>query len=576
MRQDVAITSAHITATSAATTARILVVDDEQYMCDVCARALRRSGYDVVASADAESALAILREEGPFDLLLTDIKMPTISGMELAHLARDVDPAIAIIIMTGHASIDNLHQAVRRGAAEFLCKPFELEQLRLAVEQALHKRSLLQDSLRLRSVEGLLHSSEAINSTLDRNQLTQIVLETAIEQTGCQAGFLLLHDETKGLMPVHSIHGHSALLDGGVVLADTAYRSGQPQLSAFLEPLCTTDNRLVTHGLAMPIRAHGEMLGVLLLCDERPEILRSGVQETIALLTNQAGSALRNAALYGEVQENNQRLHELDRLKGEFIAIASHELRTPLSIVLGYTMMVRDQLENEQHDYLQRVMDSAQRIKDIVDDMVSLRYLETGEVETQLQTHTLQQIVAQALERMQPAAQSKRQYLHASLPSQPLNFVVDVEKTLLVLGNILSNAIKFTPEQGEIEVCGDVWSRHDSNEPASTAFVRIDQTLAHLPEALSTGEWVVFQVLDTGIGIPEHEQSRIFERFYQVADSLTREHGGTGLGLAIVRELVALQNGVVWVTSNGSQGSIFSFAIPYRSGREDSEPHAFA
>src|SRR5690349_3978929 len=116
---------------------RILVVDDEQYMCDVCMRTLQRTGYHVVATSDPAVAVEALRGEQSFDLLLTDIKMPTMSGLDLANIARERDPAIAIIIMTGFASIENLHQSVQRGVADFLSKPFELEYLRLAVDQAL-------------------------------------------------------------------------------------------------------------------------------------------------------------------------------------------------------------------------------------------------------------------------------------------------------------------------------------------------------------------------------------------------------------------------------------------------------
>ena len=122
---------------------RILVVDDEQHMCDICTRTLRRGGYYVLATTDPKVAARELRVDQRFDLLLTDIKMPTMSGLDLAHIAREYDPAIAIIIMTGFASMENLQQSVQRGVADFLSKPFELEQLRLAVDQALHKRSIL-------------------------------------------------------------------------------------------------------------------------------------------------------------------------------------------------------------------------------------------------------------------------------------------------------------------------------------------------------------------------------------------------------------------------------------------------
>lgn len=544
--------------------ARILVVDDEQYMCDICTRTLRHSGYEVFATIDAALAVDTLRHDPSFDLLLTDIRMPSISGLELAHQARTIDPSIAIIIMTGHASTENLLQAVRRGAAEFLCKPFELEQLRLAVEQALHHRRLLQDSLRLRNVERLLSSSEAINASLDRDQLTRIVLQTAHEHTGCQESFLLL-DNGRQLGELHAHAPHADLLNEGRALAEQVHRSGQPQLITSSLPICTSNGMAIYCGFATPLRAHGDVFGVLILCDNRSEVLRNGTLESVTLLANQAGIALRNAALYGEIHTTNQRLQELDRLKGEFISIASHELRTPLSIVIGYTMMVRDQVQNEHHEYLQRVMDNAQRIKDIVDDMVNLRHLETGQVALHLQAHQLQDLVSQAIERMSPAATRKHQQLVAHLPDAPVTCLLDSEKYLLVVGHLISNAIKFTATGECIEIRGGIWRWDGPRDASASDKVTLNNDLARVPAMLRQNEWIILQVCDTGIGIPEREQTRIFERFYQVADSLTREQGGTGLGLAIVRELVALQNGVVWVTSSEGTGSVFSIALPYRA-----------
>src|SRR5262249_36063033 len=143
-----------------------------------------------------------------------------------------------------------------------------------------------------------------------------------------------------------------------------------------------------------------------------------------------------------------QRQQEVDRLKSEFIAIASHELRTPLSIVLGYTMMVRDQSEGERREYLQRVLDNAQRIKDIIDDMVSLRHIETGEATLSLEPVMLQNTIAQVIERMRPALANRPQQIHTALPEQALWFLCDHEKLVLILSHLLSNAIKFTPEGG--------------------------------------------------------------------------------------------------------------------------------
>jgi signal transduction histidine kinase/DNA-binding response OmpR family regulator len=537
---------------------RILVVDDEQHMCDICTRTLRRGGYEVFATNDPQVAVRELRGEQRFDLLLTDIKMPTMSGLDLARVARERDPAIAIIIMTGFASMEHLQQSVQRGVADFLSKPFELEQLRLAVDQALHKRSILQDNLRLHTIEQLLQSSQALTSTLDMTALAEILLRVGQQHSNSQAGFVLFAENQSELKPMSPSPRDAQLLVDGRRLAGRAFeeRRALTGIEAAFGALGGAEMR---YALAVPLRAQGLVNGVLLLCGNEQTIARPVVQEAVTLLANHAGAALHNAHLYSRLDEAYQRQQEVDRLKSEFIAIASHELRTPLSIVLGYSMMVRDQSEGERREYLQRVLDNAQRIKDIVDDMVSLRHIETGEATLTLESVVLQHVIAQAVERMGPALANRPQRISIVAPQEPLKFLCDHEKLLLVLSHLLSNAIKFTPEGGHIEVRAEI-------QPAGTLDSG-DGRIIQPSRSPTETAWVVVCVQDNGIGIPERAQSRIFDRFYQVADSLTRDHGGTGLGLTLVRELVVALGGAIWLRSREGQGSTFAFALPFHQNQ---------
>ena len=527
-------------------------------MCDVCARMLRRSGYDVITTNDPNVAVGLLQGAQRFDLLLTDIKMPTMSGLELAKIARERDPAIAIIIMTGFASFENMQQSVQRGAADFLAKPFELEQLRLAVDQALQKRSILQDNLRLAALENLLASSEALSATLELPELSQTLLRVTMQPSGCRAGFVLLAEGDLPLTVVASAPEEVSLTPAGMRMAQNAFNQRQ-HLAGAEEVFGLVGERELRYLIAVALRAQGEVNGVLVLCDDRTSALRPGAQEEIALIAAHAGAALRNASLYRQLGDAYQRLQELDRLKSEFISIASHELRTPLSIVLGYTMMLRDQGTGAHQEYAHRVMEGAQRIKEIVDDMVSLRHLETGEDRLRLERCQLQEILQRAKDRILPAAEARRHKMVLELPDQTVEFVSDREKVMLILSNLLSNAVKFTPEGGSITVRAALRPAGSLTDSAGRLV-----TPVIAPEGAETQPWVLLEVQDTGIGVPEREQSRIFDRFYQVADSLTRDHGGTGLGLAIVRELVIALNGAVWITSREGQGSTFAIALPYR------------
>jgi signal transduction histidine kinase len=549
-------TAAPVTSPGAAT--RVLIADDDTTMCTFCARALSAAGHVSVTATEAEAAIVALREQGPFDLLLADVQMPGKSGLELAGIARELDPAIAVVIMTGHTSMETLHGAARRGVADYLNKPFEIDELRGVVDEALHKRRLLQESLRLRALEQLMRSSEAINAILDRDQLASEIVRRALGHLPCQAGFLIVAGSSDTPTQMVAEPEGAALIAGGRDAVAQAIRAGRPVATSGAA-LCSVDGRELTHGVAVPLRAQGETVGALLLCDARADFGSPGDQELLGLLANQAGNALRNAHLYGELDAAYKGLRELDRMKSEFIAIASHELRSPLSIVMGYAKMVRDRSEGEQRDYSQRVLDGAERIKAIVDDMMRLRDFDRKQSQLTIERAPVGELIRQAVERLTPAAQQKQQDLVVSIPDEPVVASLDREKALLAIGNLLANAIKFTPPAGRVSVSLETWP-HD-RLTAAVSRAAPNPTVRRLTGRLPAG-WAVVRVLDTGIGIARDQQARIFERFYQVASSLTREQGGVGLGLAIVCDLTTLQGGVVWVESEEGHGSVFSIALP--------------
>jgi signal transduction histidine kinase len=537
----------------------VLIADDDLTMVTFCARALEAAGHLVVASVDADTAIATLKREGPFDLLLADIQMPGLSGLELTRIARDLDPAIAVVIMTGHTSMENLHGSLRRGVADFLSKPFELEELQFVVDQALQKRRLLQESLRLRDLEQLMRSSEAINALLDRDQLADEIVRRARAHVPGAAGFLLVSGSSSTASRIAADPSSANLLPAGRDSLSDAIRAGRPIVVERDEPLATLDGRFLTHGVVVPLRAQGDTVGALLICDAGRERLTPGAQEILALLANQSGNALRNAHLFGELEGAYKSLRELDQMKSEFISIASHELRSPLSIVMGYAKMVRDRSEGDQRNFSQRVLDGAERIKAIVDDMMRLRDFDRNQSQLTLELAPVGDLLRLAVERLDPAAQQKQQHLLVTLPETALVARLDREKSLLVLSNLLANAIKFTPAGGSIDV--SLRSMRHEELAAELSKAPSNPTIRRHSGALAPN-WAVVTVRDSGIGIARDQQVRIFERFYQVASSLTREQGGVGLGLAIVCDLSSLQGGVVWVESEEGQGSRFSFALP--------------
>jgi signal transduction histidine kinase len=233
------------------------------------------------------------------------------------------------------------------------------------------------------------------------------------------------------------------------------------------------------------------------------------------------------------LQKANERLGQLDRLKSDFIAIASHELRTPLSLILLYATVLRQKFGSAADTQLDAVQRAAMRLKNTIDTMLNLRYLETGQMELSPTRFDLRREVEGACEDYEALAETGGVVLKVDLPDQPVSIYADREKMRVALDNLIANSVKFTPPAGHVQVT-----------------VR------------RRGDEVEVVVADTGVGIPPQELERVFDRFYQVESHMTRRHGGMGLGLSIVKGMVELHGGRVWVESEVGQGSRFTVVLP--------------
>jgi signal transduction histidine kinase len=289
--------------------------------------------------------------------------------------------------------------------------------------------------------------------------------------------------------------------------------------------------------LAVPLQIQDRCIGVLEAVNRRGG--RGFSQEdveTLMALAAQAAVTIENARLVGALQEAYDRLGQLDRLKSDFIAIASHELRTPLSLILLYASELQQQLGSAAGAQLDAVQRAAMRLKNIIDTMLNLRYLETGQIDLTATRFDLRAEVESACQDYEALAGTGDLVLAADLPDEPVYIRADREKLRVVLDNLISNAINFTSPGGQVRV-----------------------------GVSKQGDRVELSVTDSGVGISPEELERIFGRFYQVESHLTRGHGGMGLGLSIVKELVGLHGGRVWAESKPGQGSRFVVVLPAQS-----------
>lgn len=237
------------------------------------------------------------------------------------------------------------------------------------------------------------------------------------------------------------------------------------------------------------------------------------------------------------------REREADRLKNEFIAIVSHELRTPLTSILGYTelLLAREFEPAERREFVQTVYDQSEHLSQIVEDLLGMSRIESGKVKVNQWVIGLRQVAAELSSQLGNLLVRHRLVL--DIPQQPLVYI-DRDKVKQILTNLISNAVKYSPNGGEIAITA---------RPAS---------VADLPADHAEGAFMLVRIRDQGMGIGPEDLPRIWERFYRVDNSNTRRIGGTGLGLAITKALVELHEGMIWVESEVGVGSTFSFTLP--------------
>lgn len=396
-------------------------------------------------------------------------------------------------------------------------------------------------------LQRMVNISQLLNSTLDLTQLLDTIIKTASELLETQDASIMLVEQRTGELFFAASTGMSreevrkikVPIEGSI--AGTIYTSGEPIITGDV----STDNRhyagvdrsisFKTQSLlGVPLEVRTRRIGVLEAINKlNGESFTQEDVEILSTLASHAAIAIDNARLVANLREANRQLSELDRLKTNFISIASHELRTPLMIVQGFASFLRDQASEDMSNDLDMVLKGASKLQAIIDQMTNLNYLESGSGDLRRETFAVQDLVNELDAEWQSLAAAKQQTLSVSAPPYPIDVRGDRAKMALALSNLLNNAVKFTNENGSIRI----------------------EVIPH------TGR-VEIAVVDNGVGIPKAELNRIFDRFYQVEDHLTRHHGGLGLGLAIAKEVVEQHNGRIWAESVQGKGSRFRIILP--------------
>ncbi len=492
----------------AITRARILVADDEVSIRIGCQKILGEDGHEVVAVADGLSAIETFKAGG-IDLVLLDLAMPGLDGLQVIPRLREMDPDAVVVMITGYASFETAVQAIQAGAYDYMPKPFTPSELRIVVQRALEKRALLVE-----------------RQTLQKERARSL-LDLAREQSRTRT---IIYAMGEPLLVINAAQE--------LVFVNPAARR-------FLQEGVTGPGRPMAEALAVPALLEACAAAFPKLTGETKtistEVFDPREQKTwmltVTCLESQAGET--GPAGWVLVLADITPMKDLEKAKTRFVSIVAHELKAPVGAIEGYLDLILSDLDPAAEKYrpkIERCRDRAGLLQRLIRELLDLSRIEQGRIERNLETIDPVPIVQETCEFLGEEAAKRRVTLKVVPPAEPVRLLADRGELTQVFTNLVSNAIKYNREGGSVTVTNERSGSH----------------------------WKV-AVTDTGIGMAADHLRHIGEEFYRVKTAETVKISGTGLGMAIVKRILDLNHARLEITSQEGVGSTFTLFWPLAS-----------
>ncbi len=483
---------------------RILVVDDEVGMREGCRRILAAEGYEVETAEDGQAALDRFQAAGGFDVVISDLKMPRMGGMDLIEALHGIDEDALLLVITAYATIDTAVDATKRGAYGYIPKPFTPDELLLHVRNGLEKRALRIEAKAL------------------REERERRLLEVAFERSRSTT---ILHCMTDGVLVVNR--------DGHIVLRNAALSRILPSCAE--TPLPAPAGEALDQPELVSLVLEVVQADAPVIASKEIAIGACTYMVNAAPVLEPSGETLGAVAVLRDITA----LKKLEIAKSMFVSMVAHELKSPLATIESSLNLVLSGLAGDEPErdrqMMRRALLRASTLRTLVSDLLNLTAIETGNFSLKRQHADLGTIVREAVDAYSDKAADKKVAIHlecvASSPIDPI--LADPNAVRSIVTNLVDNAIKYTPEGGRVNV------KVDGN-----------------------GLYARVVVKDSGIGMSPAERDHIFDEFYRVKNDYTAHVPGTGLGLTLVRRLVDMHQGRIDVESAPGKGSAFSVSLP--------------
>jgi GAF domain-containing protein len=427
-----------------------------------------------------------------------------------------------------------------------------IENVRLFNELEARTRELVES---VEELKALGEVGQAVSSSLDLETVLETIVARAVDLSGTDCGVIYEYDEAAQEFSLRANHrmesevvealraarirlgegatGQAAITRAPVQIADT-FDQGERSTSR-LRPLL---NRLGYRSLlTVPILRDHQIMGGLTVWRRQVGEFDPEVVNLLQTFATQSALAIQNARLFREIEAKSKQLEIASQHKSEFLANMSHELRTPLNAIIGFSEVLQERLFGEmnekQSEYVDDILSSGRHLLSLINDILDLSKVEAGRMELETTTFHLPDAIENAVLLIRERASRHGIKLDRAIDERLGDFTGDERKIKQVLVNLLSNAVKFTPEGGQVKV-----------------------------EARPGDSAVIISVADTGIGIAKEDQETIFEEFRQAGGNYAQKREGTGLGLTLTKRFVEMHGGQIWVESEPSKGSTFTFTLP--------------
>ncbi len=530
----------------------ILIVEDDQPSRIYIATLLKQLSNKVLTADDGEQGLEIYIQHQP-DIVITDIAMPYLNGIEMSRKIKSINPKAQIILTTAFSDSQFLIQSIEIGVNYYLLKPIQKKQLVDTIKRVIAIRNLEKEieeqTLYIKKLSQAVEQSPSMLLILNRNRIIEYANPKYIEISGFT--FAEITAGTITDMSIDSLFPNDVnkLVANGIKIErkqeiKKIKKNGEEYwvsaaLSALQDESGEIVNYIVTFEDITELKnAQNNLRDINLELEKRVHERTSELQTTNELLV--AEIAERKKAEQ-EMRQAKEIAEAANKAKSSFLAKVSHELRTPMNGILGMTsVLLGTELTEKQKKFLNVVKSSADSLLNIINDILDISKIEAGKIDIKSQTFDLKSVVQQAIELHKYSAKNKNiDLISRFLKPLPDNVIGDPFRLQQVLNNLIGNAVKFTDKGGVTVTIKKIAEGKDKNE-------------------------IQFSINDTGIGIPENKMHMLFKSFSQVENFQTRKFGGTGLGLAISKELIDLMNGKIWVESKQFVGSTFHFSINFK------------